>query len=213
MPQDLSRSKLHDLYMLAAGKIEEALTHAKHAILALCDNDKAGLQDHAKHTIEVEKEADAIHDEIIARMYTKETLVFSRQDRGYLISVIDDLVDSADSAVRRASLYFPAPAPALQTILRGIGQHVGEVGTEAKHLVLALFTDFDEATSHVRRIEDIKRESILAEHDFLMVLYETNPPMPDLLYFDRTGRKIVKIIKSAKRLASAVNGLIFKYHL
>lgn len=209
--QDFSGVKLQELYVQAAEKVEEGLKHAMRATFALCDEDPIELGKHTEQTIRVEKEGDAIHDEIISRMYTKESLVFSRQDRGALIAAIDDLVDSADSAVRRASLYFPDAVPDLYVILREIARLVGQAGKESKLAILRLFDDFKKAKTHVQAIEDIKRKVVLLEHNFLKILYLTNPPMPDLLYFDRTSRKIVIIVKNAKHLASLINGLIFKY--
>jgi hypothetical protein len=63
----------------------------------------------------------------------------------------------------------------------------------------------------ILEIEEIRRVLRKKEFEFLKALYRINPPMPDILYFDRSIRKIARIPASAKKLASEIRKLIYKY--
>jgi len=209
----LHKKKLQELFALMGDRVELALNYLRDAVIAICSGEPAELERKAGLITSVEKESDRIHDEVIRRMYSKETLVFSRQDRLFLISQMDNLVDSADSAVRRLLTYFPRPAPTLTILFEQLAVIIVQIGKATKNMMIHLFKDFKETKKNIEEIEELRRLARQIEFDFLKKLFILNPPSPDLLYFDRSIRKVSKIISMAKYLASGVQSLILKYEL
>jgi uncharacterized protein Yka (UPF0111/DUF47 family) len=205
--------KLQMLYQNLAEKIELCLFHVKIAILSLVNNDPVELGRNAGLIKRIERESDQIHDEVIQRMYGRETLVFSRQDRLVLIEAMDNIIDEADSTMRRIMSYYPRPQEGLNEIFHDIADQISILGSVSKELILLLFTSFKKAEEKILEIEEIRRVLRKKEFELLKTLYRINPPMPEILYYDRTIRKLAKIPASAKKLASEIRKLIYKYRL
>jgi uncharacterized protein Yka (UPF0111/DUF47 family) len=207
------KRKLQELYGMMADRVEITLGYLRDAVLAICHNDPAALDQSAKQISAAESESDRIHDEVIRRMHSSETLVFSRQDRLQLIALTDNIIDSADSAVRRLTSYFPRPAPELTALFEQLAVIIVQIGKATKNMLANLFKDFAETKNNIKEIEELRRLGREIEFNFLRKLFALNPPSPDLLYFDRSIRKLTKIIATAKYLASNIHSLILKYEL
>jgi uncharacterized protein Yka (UPF0111/DUF47 family) len=207
------KKKLQELFTLMADRVEITLNYLKEAILAICNNDPIELGRNAALIKEMERKSDRVHDEIIDRMYSKETLMFSRQDRLYIISSTDNVIDGAESAVRRLSSYFPVSVQELTPLLKEMADLLGKIGVATKELLLLLFKDFKASYKKIDEIEELRRNVRQIEFDFIKALFTNNPPQPNLLYYDRSIRKITKVVKMTKFLASGIRGIILKYEL
>jgi len=205
--------KMQDLFIEAAEKIEIAINYMSETVVALCNENLSEVKNYTNLTIKTEKEADRIYEQIIERMYSRETLVFSRPDRLYLSNQIDKVIDKAELVVRRIGSYTPSHIPELAELLREAANISKQIGTLLKEAIIKVFTDFDAAEKLVNKIEDIRREIRKIEWVFLKKLYEIKPDFRDLLFYDNLIQIIVITIDKAEEFADGINGLICKYHL
>jgi len=205
--------KMQDLFIEAAQKIEIAINYMCETIVALCNENLSEVKKYSNLTIKTEKEADRLYEQIVERMYSRETLVFSRPDRLYLSNQIDKVIDKAELVVRRIGIYTPSHIPELADLLRETANISKQVGTLLKESVIKVFTDFDAAEKLANIIEDIRRDIRKIEWDFLKKLYEIRPDFPDLLFYDNLIQIIVITIDKAEEFADGINGLICKYRL
>ena len=209
-----NKNNLQELYYKGAKLIEFALENMNNTIVALCENDKKKMEEYTKITISAEKDMDQIHDQIEIRMYSRETLVFSRKDRLYLINQMDEIVDTVEVVVRRASVYFPSPVPPkLVPRLIAISERVNRIGTLLKEVTIAVFTNFDKASTLVPLVEKIRREAKQDDLYYLKNLYEINPEPRDFMYFDRLIHNIMATIDTANTFVDGIRRLIAKYRL
>ena len=209
------KEKLQSLYKRGADYIEISLNFMHAAMTALCDGERECFYDYIDKTIQAEKESDVIHDDIIQRLFGKETLVFSREDRLYLVNEIDDIVDSAESVVRRAAIYFPKQVPApLITSLISMTDKIQVIGTLVKDAVKDIFDDFDRSLQSIKKVEDIRRDARTDYQRFLEKLFAlVDLPARDLLYYDRLIRRVSISIGKANKFCDGLRRLIFKYRL
>src|SRR6056297_380715 len=93
MSKELDNVNLQKLFEKGARLIETALGYMNQAIIGLCENDQESMQDFTQKTIQTEKKLDTIHDAIVERLFTREALVFSREDRLIIATGVDEIVD------------------------------------------------------------------------------------------------------------------------
>ena len=208
------QKKLLDLYYDGADKIEFALESMYKTIVALCEGNAEQMESYAQDTILAEKKSDEIHDQIIDRLFSRESLVFSREDRLFLISQMDEVVDKAEDVVRRGTIYFPTLVPPkLIPRLISICEKGKIIGTLLKNAIKSVFTNFNDASNYLHLIEKNRRE---AKHDdlyVLKILYELNLGTRNFMYFDRLIHNIMKTIDTANTFADGIHRLIVKYQL
>lgn len=205
--------KMQDLFIEAAEKIEIAINYMCETIVALCNENLSEVKKYSNLTIKTEKEADRLYEQIIERMYSRETLVFSRPDRLYLSNQIEKVIDKAELVVRRIGSYTPSHIPELADLLIETTNISKQIGTLLKETVIKVFTDFDAADNLANKIEDIRRDIRKIEWDFLKKLYKIKPDFPDLLFYDNLIQIIAITIDKAEEFADGINGLICKYRL
>ncbi len=214
MMKGKKQKKIQDLYYQGADMIENALKSMYQTIVALCEGDADQMEQYAQDTIQTEKKSDEIHDQIINRLFSRETLVFSRQDRLFLISQMDEVVDKAEDVVRRATIYFPTIVPPkLVPRLIAICERGNQIGTLLKNTIKAVFTNFDEASNYLHLIEKHRREAKQDDLHFLKNLYDLNLETRNFMYFDRLIHNIMKTIDTANTFADGIHRLIVKYQL
>lgn len=213
MKKSRDKASLQQLFEQGAELIEVALHHMNQAIVALCEQDGQAMHEATQQTILNEKALDKIHDNIVSRLFTREALVFSREDRLYIANGIDEIVDKAEVVVRRASIYTPNHIPQeLVPRLIAISERAKIIGTLISEASIAIFYDFQKASGLVENIEDIRREAKQDDLYFLQKLYALNLETRDFLYFDHLIHNIMQCIDEANTFADGLERLIAKYH-
>ena len=208
------KMKLQDLFYKAAEMVERGQREMNQAITALCEHNQEEMTNFVQKTITTEKALDEIHDLVVEKMFSRESLVFSRADRLLLINHMDDVVDTAEMVVRRIAIFLPAVIPpTLVTKFVAIAEKAEVIGSLIKDAVIAIFTDFDKAFTLSHKVEDVRREAKEDYMRLLQELYRLNPESRDLLYFDRTIRNIMRNIDKTNEFADDLRLLIFKYRI
>ncbi len=206
--------KLQDLYYEGAKLIESALNSMYNSVVSLCEDNREKMSNYSEETIKKEKKMDKIHDQIIDRLYSRESLVFSRKDRLFLINQMDEIVDSAEDVVRRISIYFPKEIPGeLVPRLVAICERAKQIGTLLKNAIIAVFQDFNEASNYLLLIEKYRRESRKDDLTYLKKLYSLNLDTRDFFYFERLIHHIIITIDNANTFADGIHRLIVQYKL
>lgn len=214
MKKSLSRKKIQELYDQGADLIEFGLESMYKSIMALCEGNQDDMLRYAEETIQTEKKMDRIHDEIIDGLFSREALVFSREDRLYLINSMDEVVDSSEVVVRRASIFFPSQIPSkLIPRLIVIGESCKQIGTLLKDAIKAVFTNFDKASNYLHLIEKTRREAKQDDLEYLRRLYELDLDTKNFFYFDRLTHNIMKTVDTANTFADGIHRLIVKYQI
>ena len=160
MKKSLHKLNLQNLFENGARIIETALQNMNKCIIGMCENNLSEMEKYTQETILNEKKLDTIHDTIIRRLFTRETLVFSREDRLYIINGIDEIVDKAEVVVRRASVYHPKEIPReLVPRLVAISERASIIGSLISEATIGIFTDFKKASALAEKISDIRRQA------------------------------------------------------
>lgn len=206
--------RLQNLFYQGADLIDLGINSMYNAIIALCEGNESEMENWANETIAIEKKLDQIHDQIINRLFSRETLVFSREDRLFLINFMDEVVDQAEYVVRRMLVHFPSSMPReLIPRLVAISERGNQIGTLLKDTIKMIFTDFDKASSFIPLITDNRREARKDDLLYLEKLFTLDLPVRDFVYFDHLIHNIMKTIDTANTFADGIHRLIVKYKL
>ena len=203
--------KMQDLFIQSAEKIEISFNNMNNAIYALCDGKTKEIKKYCEATVIAEKEADRIFEEISARLFSREVMVFSRGDRLYIAKHIEEVIDAAETVARRLLIHKPKVFPDLSEMLKDVATKAKNIGQILKKVIVKIFDDFDEAERLVNQIQDIRRDAREVEYQFLEKLYEFKPEYADFIFYDQIIKKILLAINKAENFGDGIRGLIWKY--
>lgn len=203
--------KMQELFIQAAKNVELTLNYMHDAICALCDDNMEDVKKFCDLTVKIEQKADRIFEQISARMFTREVMVFSRADRLYLAKHIDQVIDATETVARRILIHKPKLFPELNEMLKdaaGKGKKIGQYLTKA---LIKIFDDFDETEKLADQIQRTRHEARDVEYVFLEKLYGIETEYTDLVYYDQLIKKILSAINKAENFGDGLRGLVWKY--
>ncbi|MHA1728951.1 MAG: DUF47 domain-containing protein [Promethearchaeota archaeon] len=207
----LTRPKLQGLFEEDAELMSEALMSMASAVSDWCSGKNP--ERNIKETIQTEKKQDRLKENILERLFKKETMVFSRSDRLKIANGLDSIVDKAETIVRRLEIFTPEPQKEILDGVNWMAEQIAQIGTNVKELIIAVFKDFSKGKPLTVKITDIRREVRNKEYEMLKKLFEIKPDYAEFLYFEDMVTNLTKVANNAEEFADDVYGLICKYTL
>lgn len=208
---DEGKKKLQDLFYEDAALMSAVIESMCKGVKAFSKSEP--FEDFCMQAIDSEKKQDRVREEILGRMYTRETMVFSREDRMGLVYRMDDVADAAERVAMRLSMYKPK---ALSDVLEGIGlmgEMVERIGKNLAELIEAVFKDFDPAEDLIKKITDDRRDVRAKEYELLKSLYGRGLNASDLVFYEDLVTNLAKVGNEAEEFADIIWTLISKYTL
>lgn len=206
-------NSLRDLFYENADLLNQAFQTMMEAVNAYCQNNIEEARLKAKETISIEKKQDRSREIIIERIFSKETMVFTRSDRLKIIERMDKIVDETEIVVRKLLQFNPSPPAEL---IDGIGkmvENIGKIGTDLKKLIKVIMVDFSEGPQFIKNISDFRREVREIHWDLLTKIYELKLEPLVFIYFQNLIKSISKVSDKAEEFADEINGMLCKYAL
>ncbi len=96
---------LTELFIECSQHTKDAFISMKNAVVAYVEGNFSLAEQEADKTISLEKKQDRLKEKIFERMFTRETMVFSRSDRIQIIENIDKITDKIEFVVQKLLLY------------------------------------------------------------------------------------------------------------
>jgi uncharacterized protein Yka (UPF0111/DUF47 family) len=207
------KTSIQDLFYEDAEITAKALSKLSDAIHAFCIDDYDAMRVYSEETITLEKRQDRLNDTIIARMFGKETMVFSRPDRIFIVKELDKVVDRAEFAVRKMLLYHPNPNKDINLILDEMSFLINNIGALVEQMIKEVFTDFDTAKNTIIQITDLRREVRRLNWTGLERIFSSELPPMEFRYYETIFMQIAKVADKAEEFADDIFELICKYTL
>jgi len=195
MKKMLKQSKLQDLFEESVILTEKALMNMSKAVKQCCIGKNA--QDLIDETIETEKKQDRVREQILERLFGRETMVFSRSDRLHIIYSLDHIVDKAESIVRKLTMHTPKTNEEIQNGIIWLGEQTAHVGSLLRELIISIFSDFSKGAPLMKKISDIRREARTKEYELLTFLFKSDLPTGDsseILFFSGSDSIVETIL-------------------
>ena len=130
MKNEKKGKSMRDLFHVNADLVAKSFHAMGEAVIAFCQNKNDLIQEKVKETISIEKTQDRSRDELVKKIFSKETMVFSRPDRLNIIESIDKLCDEAEIVVRKLVQYNPTASTDINTGLKDMAGNVDKIGRE-----------------------------------------------------------------------------------
>ncbi|MHA1109710.1 MAG: DUF47 domain-containing protein [Promethearchaeota archaeon] len=207
------KTSLQDLFYEDAGITAKALYELSDAIHSFCIDDYDTMRKYSEETISLEKRQDRLNETIIARIFGKETMVFSRPDRIFIVKELDKVVDRAEFAVRKMLLYHPNPNKEINLILDEMSSLIKNIGALVEQMIKEVFNDFDAAKTTIVQITDLRREVRRLNWTGLEKIFSAELPPMEFRYYETIFMQIAKVADKAEEFADNIFELICKYTL
>lgn len=204
---------LQELFNIMANLTEKALNSMSTAVSAFCQGNNKDMNLNINETIKTEKAQDRVREDIMLRLFGRETMTFSRIDRLRIVSKLDGIVDKAESVVRKLRMHKPEPIKELYEGIKWLGMEAASIGQYLKELIIAIFEDFDKGKELIIKIEDIRREVRNREYELLTKLYELQPEYADFIFLGGLIDNLTGISNVVEDFSDEIYSLICKYTL
>lgn len=205
--------KIQNLFNEMAELTEKALNSMAAAVSAFCEGKNKDMSSHIEETIQIEKTQDRIREDILHRLFGRETMVFSRTDRLKIVKKLDEVVDKAESVVRKLRMHKPEPIKDLYEGIIWLGMEAASLGKHLKELIIAIFEDFDKGKTLIIKISDIRREVRNREYELLTKLYDLKPVYSDFIFLGELIDNLTSISNIIEDFSDEIYSLICKYTL
>jgi predicted phosphate transport protein (TIGR00153 family) len=213
MKKEKQRKSMRELFYDNVDLLNQAFQAMSEAVQAYYHKKPGLVKEKAEETIRLEKAQDRLREELVARIFSKETMVFSRPDRLNLVESMDKLCDEAEIVVRKLLQYSPEPPAEIGAGLEEMAVNTAKIGEELKGLIRAVLEDFSKGDAYIDRITDIRREVRDRHWELLNKLYEIKPDPLDFIYFENLIKSIAKTADRVEEFGDKIHGLLCKYAL
>ena len=206
-------NSLRDLFYENADLLSQAFQTTKEAVNAYCQNNIEEARLKAQATIDIEKKQDRSREIIIERIFSKETMVFTRSDRLKIIERMDKIVDETEIVVRKLLQFNPTPPAELIDGLVKMAENIGKIGIDLHKLIKVIMVDFSEGPQYIKNINDFRREVRDIHWVLLTKIFEINLKPLEFNYFQNLIKAISKVSDKSEEFADEINGMLCKYAL
>lgn len=206
-------NSLRDLFYENADLLNQAFQTMMEAVNAYCQNNIEEARLKAQATIYIEKKQDRSREIIIERIFSKETMVFTRSDRLKIIEKMDKVVDETEIVVRKLLQFNPTPPTELIEGLVKMSENIGKIGIDLKKLIKVILVDFSEGPLYIKNINDFRREVRDIHWILLTKIFELNLKPLEFNYFQNLIKAISKVSDKSEEFADEINGMLCKYAL
>lgn len=206
------QGKLEDLFLADASMLESALEAMATALIAFCDEDHDKKDRFSQITIDIEEDQDQCRDDIIARIFGADSMVFSRPDRMRMVTAMDRIVGQAKSVVFDLAVYTPEKTlPELNIHIIAIAEQTHQIGKITNSMISQFFDNFDEAIESCIKINEARHIVRQRKLEFFKVLYRLKLPNPDFRFYAELMNNLVDVVNRMEHFADYIYGLIVKY--
>lgn len=206
------RNILQELFIENANVTEELLKSFCNTLLSFSKGSNE-LETYVRKTIELENKQDSIREEIINKMFGKDVMVFSREDRLKIIQDLDLIGDIAERTARRINTYKPKQDLEIFNGLEWISNKLFKLSEELKLLVVNIFEDFDEAKKNISNINLIRSEIRDKEYELLKRIYCIKLELYDFMFLNDVIKLTASIANTIEEFSDSATILICKYTL
>ena len=206
-------NSLRDLFYENADLLNQAFQSMTMAVNAYCQNNIEEARKKAEETIAIEKLQDRSREAIIERIFSKETMVFTRTDRLKIIERMDKIVDETEIVVRKLLQFNPTPPAELIDGFGKMAENLGKIGIDLKKLIKVILVDFSEGPLYIKNINDFRREVREIHWGLLTKIFELNLKPLEFNYFQNLIKAVSKVADKSEEFADEINGMLLKYAL
>ena len=202
---------IRELFIETSSLTKDAFETMKNAVLAYVDGNFDLAKKESEVTTATEKKQDRVKEELFERIFSRETMVFSRTDRILIIENIDKITDKIEIVVRKLLLYQINIKDPLKEGIKELADLNMQIGIEVHEMVIAVLDDFEKARSHITEITNLRRNVREKQWALQKMNYDYQE---DFLAFRYTETLIKYLMETADRaeiFADRIFILINKY--
>ena len=196
---------IRELFLEITSLTKEAFEHMKNAVIAYVEGDFESAKEEADKTITIEKKQDRVKEEFFERIFSRETMVFSRTDRIMIIENIDKITDKIEIVVRKLLLYQVEIKTPLIDGIKEMAEINNQIGGEVYDMVVAVLDDFKIAKTHLTNITNLRREV----REKRWVLQKLNYDNQDNFLAFRYTETLIKYLMEAADRAEIFSDRVF----
>jgi len=202
---------MKDLFTECGELTMKAFEAMRDAVVAYVDEDYAKVELQISETISFEKKQDRVKEEFFERLYSRETMVFSRSDRINIIENLDTITDKTEIVARKLGLYRVKVNENLRDGIKELAELNYNIGVLVYELTINLQNDFAKAKENIVEITNLRRE-VREKHWILQKLnYEYQKEFHPFRYTETLIKYLMETADKSEIFADRMFILINKY--
>ncbi len=172
--------------------------------------DSEKLKELEAEIIEIEREADELKEEMVEKILIQHAYMPQiSEERHTLVSLMDDIIDAAENAVRVINLGSGVRPP---EEISEIARKCWECTDLLQDAVKYLFKDFKKSITMTRKLEMVREDARDLQFDLQNKLFsKSDYTANELLLFHVASEQILKVAINAERTGDFIRELAIKY--
>jgi uncharacterized protein Yka (UPF0111/DUF47 family) len=171
------------------------------------------MKDNCEEVIKIEKLQDRLRERIIAQLFVKETMVFSKPDRLFIVNELDNVSDACEMVAQELMLHSPKPIPEILEDIRTMADQMLVIGELMEELITNIFINFNKAKETIINIQDTRRSLRDSHWGSTKKLYCAKPDYIDFAFYKNLLKLIAHVADISENLSDNVYSLVCKYTL
>ncbi len=204
---------LKELFVECSELTKKAFETMKKSVLAYVDGNFSDTQKFAKETISLEKQQDRVKEEFFQRLFSRETMVFSRTDRIQIIENIDKITDKIEIVVRKLLLYQVEIHKNLREGIKEIVDLNEQIGVQVHDMVVNIQDNFQEVRENIISITNLRRSVREKQWELQKLNYDHQQDFQAFRYTETLIKNLMEAADRAEIFADRVFILVNKYAL
>lgn len=202
---------LKELFVECSDLTQDAFLSMKKAVIAYVDGNFSDAQKEADETIALEKKQDRVKEEIFERIFSRETMVFSRADRIQIIENIDKITDKIEIVVRKLLLAQVEINENLKDGIKEIAELNNKIGVQLHEMVVNVQDNFDKSRENITTITNLRRTVREKQWELQKLNYDYHTDFQVFRYTETLIKYLMEAADRAEIFADRVFILIHKY--
>lgn len=204
---------LKELFTECSELTKRAFETMKKAVLAYVDGNFTEAQKYADETIVLEKLQDREKEEFFQRLFSRETMVFSRTDRIQIIENIDKITDKIEIVVRKLLLFQVEINENLREGIKEIAELNNQIGDQVHEMVINVQDDFEKTKENIIDITNLRRSVREKQWELQKLNYDHQQDFQAFRYTETLIKNLMESADRAEIFADRVFILVNKYAL
>ena len=204
---------LKELFTDCSELTKKAFETMKKAVLAYVEGNFADAQKYADETIVLEKQQDRVKEEFFQRLFSRETMVFSRTDRIQIIENIDKITDKIEIVVRKLLLFQVEIHKNLREGIKEIADLNEQIGVQVHDMIVNIQDNFQEVRENIISITNLRRSVREKQWELQKLNYDHPQDFHAFRYTETLIKNLMEAADRAEIFADRVFILVNKYAL
>ncbi|MFX1513944.1 MAG: DUF47 domain-containing protein [Promethearchaeota archaeon] len=205
------QKKADELMNLLGKHMQVSSAKLAEAVQAWIAKDKDKVDKRVDEIIKIEREADALKEDIIENIFSKRAFLRqSTEERYRLVELLDHVITEVEECalILRSKDKIPDKIP---DEMKSLGEMTWKSTDQLQDAIKYMWTDYKESRKYTFKIEKTREKAREDYYDLFSKLINEGYSPESIYYLDRLAKELVEVALSVEAVSDHIRAMTVKY--